>query len=117
MNLKNHKRLIEVPFKPFDFEGLAEKIKKSVKENFDKCVRSDCLLEVDPKIIERLLAAVYFSDSRKDIKELLENIMSPVFLRIKERYEITTSCVVKLVGRDLDIFLEDQMDLFFVKSQ
>ncbi|KAG7643754.1 ATPase AAA-type core [Arabidopsis suecica] len=117
MNLKNHKRLIEVPFKPFDFEGLAEKIKKSVKENFDKCVRSDCLLEVDPKIIERLLAAVYFSDSRKDIKELLENIMSPVFLRIKERYEITTRCVVKLVGRDLDIFLEDQMDLFFVKSQ
>ncbi|KAG7569865.1 Clp N-terminal domain superfamily [Arabidopsis thaliana x Arabidopsis arenosa] len=117
MNLKNHERLIEVPFKPFDFEGLAEKIKKSVKEIFDKCVRSDCLLEVDPKIIERLLAAVYLSDSRKDIKELMEKIMSRVFLKIKERYEITTSCVVKLVGRDLDIFLEDQMDLFFVKSQ
>ncbi|XP_010505734.1 PREDICTED: protein SMAX1-LIKE 8 [Camelina sativa] len=118
MNLKNHERLTEVPFKPFDFEGLAEKIKKSVKEIFDKCVRSDCLLEVDPKIIERLLAAVYFSDSRKDIiKELMEKVMSRVFLKLKERYEITTSCVVKLVGRDLDIFREDQMDLFFVKSQ
>lgn len=118
MNLKNHERLIEVPFKPFDFEGLAEKIKKSVKEIFDKCVRSDCLLEIDPKIIERLLAAVYFSDGRKDIiKELMEKVMSRVFLKIKERYEITTSCVVKLVGRDLDIFREDHMDLFFVNSQ
>ncbi|XP_010508902.1 PREDICTED: protein SMAX1-LIKE 8 isoform X1 [Camelina sativa] len=118
MNLKNHERLIEVPFKPFDFEELAEKIKKSVKEIFDKCMRSDCLLEVDPKIIERLLAAVYFSDNRKDIiKELMETVLSRVFLKLKERYEITTSCVVKLVGRDLDIFREDQMDLFFVKSQ
>lgn len=118
MNLKNHDRLIEVPFKPFNFEGLAERIKNSIKENFDKCVRPDCLLEIDPKIMERLLAAVYFADSRKDIfKELMEKVMARVFLKVKERYEITTSCVVKLVGRDLDIFREDQMDLFLVKSQ
>ncbi|ESQ52718.1 hypothetical protein EUTSA_v10016208mg [Eutrema salsugineum] len=118
VNLKKHNRLIEVPFKPFDFEGLAERIKKSVKENFDKCVRSDCLLEIDPKIIERLLASVYFSDSRKDnTKELVEKVMARVFLLVKERYEITSSCVVKLVGRDLDINREDQTDLFLVKSQ
>ncbi|KFK36901.1 hypothetical protein AALP_AA4G187500 [Arabis alpina] len=117
VNLKNHDRLIEVPFKAFDFEGLGEKIKKSVKEMFDKCVRSDCLLEIDSKIIERLLSAVYFSDSRKDIiKELMEKVMARVFLKVKDRYEITSSCVVKLVGRDLDIFREDQMDLFLVKS-
>lgn len=119
VNLKNHDRLIDVHFKAFDFEGLAERIKKSVKEMFDKCVRSDCLLEIDPKIIERLLAAVYFSDNRKDIiKELMEKVMARVFLKVKERYEITTSCEVKLVGRDLDIYREDhQMDLFLVKSQ
>ncbi|CAH2058654.1 unnamed protein product [Thlaspi arvense] len=118
VNLKNQDRLIEVPFKPFDFEGLAEKIKKSVKEMFDKCVRSDCLLEIDPKIMERLVAAVYFSDSRKDIiKELMEKVLVRLFLHVKERYEITSGCVVKLVGRDLDVFREDQMDLFLVKSQ
>lgn len=117
-NLKNHDRLTEVPFKPFDFEGLAERIKKNLKEIFDKCVRSDCLLEIDSKIIEQLLAAVYFSDSRKDvIKELMEKVMARVFLKVKERYEITTSCLVKLVGRDLDIFRENQMDLFLIKSQ
>ncbi|CAA7028920.1 unnamed protein product [Microthlaspi erraticum] len=118
VNLKNHDRLVEVPFKPFDFEGLAERIRKSVREMFDKCVRSDSLLEIDPKIMERLLAAVYFSDSRKDIiKELMEKVMARVFLKVKERHEISTSCVVKLVGRDLDICREDQMDLFLVKSQ
>ncbi|KAG2326318.1 hypothetical protein Bca52824_009046 [Brassica carinata] len=119
VNLRKHDRLTEVPFKLFDFEGLAERIKKSVKEVFEKCVRSsDCLLEVDAKIMERLLAAVYFSDSRKDIiKELMEIVMARVFLHVKERYEITSCSVVKLVGRDLDVFLEDQMDLFLVKSQ
>ncbi|KAJ0258683.1 Protein SMAX1-LIKE 8 [Hirschfeldia incana] len=119
VNLKKHNRLTEVPFKPFDFEELAEKIKKSVKEFFEKCVRSsECLLEVDPMIMERLLAVVYFSDCGKDIiKELMEKVMTRVFLHVKERYEITSCSVVKLVGRDLDVFLEDQMDLFLVKSQ
>ncbi|KAL1217840.1 Protein SMAX1-LIKE 8 [Cardamine amara subsp. amara] len=118
MNLKNHDRLIEVPFKPFKFDVLAERIKNSVKEIFDKCVRPDCLLEIDPTIIERLLAAVYFADSRKDIfKELMEKVLARVFLKVKERYEITKSCVVKMIGRDLDIFREDQMDLFLLKSQ
>ncbi|RID61415.1 hypothetical protein BRARA_E00567 [Brassica rapa] len=119
VNLKKHDRLTEVSFKPFDFEGLAERIKKSVKEIFEKCVgSSDCSLEIDPKIMERLLAAVYFSDSRKDIiKELMEKVMARVFLHVKERYEITSCSVVKLLGRDLDVLGEDEMDLFLVKSQ
>ncbi|KAJ4869368.1 Double Clp-N motif-containing P-loop nucleoside triphosphate hydrolases superfamily protein [Raphanus sativus] len=118
VNLKKHDSLIEVPFKPFDFEGLAERIKKILKETFAKCVRSDCLLEIDPKIMERLLAAVYFSDNRINIiKELMEKVMAQVFLHVKERYEITSGCVVKLVGRDLDVLGEDEMDLFLVKSQ
>ncbi|CAG7880895.1 hypothetical protein BRARA_C02057 [Brassica rapa] len=118
VNLKKHDSLIKVPFKPFDFEGLAERIKRILKETFAKCVRSDCLLEIDPKIMERLLAAIYFSDNRKDIiKELMEKVMAKVFLHVKERYEITSGCVVKLVGRDLDVLSEDEMDLFLVKSQ
>ena len=118
VNLKKHDSLIEVPFKPFDFEGLAERIKRILKETFAKCVRSDCLLEIDPKIMERLLAAIYFSDNRKDIiKELMEKVMAKVFLHVKERYEITSGCVVKLFGRDLDVLSEDEMDLFLVKSQ
>uniref|UniRef100_M4CL96 Clp R domain-containing protein n=1 Tax=Brassica campestris TaxID=3711 RepID=M4CL96_BRACM len=119
VNLKKHDRLTEVPFKPFDFEELAERIKKSVKEIFEKCVgSSDCSLEIDPKIMERLLAAVYFSDSRKYIiKELMEKVMARVFLHVKERYEITSCSVVKLLGRDLDVLGEDEMDLFLVKSQ
>ncbi|CAN6831384.1 unnamed protein product [Brassica oleracea] len=119
VNLKKHDRLTEVPFKPFDFEGLAERIKKSVKEIFEKCVgSSDCSLEIDPKIMERLLAAVYFYENRKDIiKELMEKVMARVFLHVKERYEITSCSVVKLLGRDLDVLGEDEMDLFLVKSQ
>ncbi|KAG2332388.1 hypothetical protein Bca52824_003568 [Brassica carinata] len=118
VNLKKHDRLVEVPFKHFDFEGLAERIKKILKETFAKCVRSDCLLEIDTKIMERLLTAVYFSDNRKDIiKELMEKVMARVLLHVKERYEITSGCVVKLVGRDLDVLSEDEMDLFLVKSQ
>ncbi|KAJ0262408.1 hypothetical protein HA466_0053450 [Hirschfeldia incana] len=118
VNLKKHDRLIEVPFKPFDFERLAEKIKKILKATFSKYARSDCLLEIAPKIMERLLAAVYFSDNRKDIiKELMEKVMARVFLHVKERYEITSGFVVKLVGRDLDVLSEDEKDLFLVKSQ
>ncbi|KAF3511220.1 hypothetical protein F2Q69_00001983 [Brassica cretica] len=93
-----------------------ENLKKH--ESLIECVRSDCLLEIDHKIMERLLAAVYFSDNRKDIiKELMEKVMARVFLHVKERYEITSDCVVKLVGRDLDRLSEDEMDLFLVKFQ
>ncbi|CAN8287096.1 unnamed protein product [Cochlearia groenlandica] len=116
-NLKNQDRLVEVSFKPFDFELLAERIKKSVKEVFDKLSRPDCSLEMDTKIMERLLAAVYFSDNREDtIKDLMEKVVARVFFKVKEKYEITSSCVVKLVGQDLESSCNDLMEMFLVKS-
>ncbi|XP_010554666.1 PREDICTED: protein SMAX1-LIKE 8 [Tarenaya hassleriana] len=96
-------RVVTVPFKPFDFDGLAERIEKDIIETLKKRVKCDCSIEIDPKIMERLIATVYFSDSKDVCKDLVERVISRAFMEARERYgEITSTSVVRVIGRDLD---------------
>ncbi|KAL2549721.1 Double Clp-N motif-containing P-loop nucleoside triphosphate hydrolase superfamily protein [Forsythia ovata] len=46
-----------VVFKPFDFDGLADKILKEMNECLQKVVGTNCLLETEQEVVEQLLAA------------------------------------------------------------
>lgn len=93
-----NQRVKIVAFKAFNFDALAEKILKDINASFRKIVGSECLLEIDRKVMEQLLAAAYLSESNRVIKDWLEKVLVRGFLDAQEKYNLTANSIVKLVA-------------------
>lgn len=85
-----------VIFRPFDFDSLAEKLLKEIRLCFHKIVGPECLLEIDAKVLEQILAAACLSDSKK-IEDWIQHVLSRGFVEAQERYSLSARSVVKLV--------------------
>ncbi|TQD83369.1 hypothetical protein C1H46_031079 [Malus baccata] len=85
-----------VVFKPVDFDALAEKISKEIKNSFRKVVDSECLLEIDPEVVEQLLAALYLSNRSRVVEDWVEQVLSRAFAEVKKRHNSNTVTTVKL---------------------
>ncbi|XP_024024683.1 protein SMAX1-LIKE 7 isoform X2 [Morus notabilis] len=105
-----------VVFKSVDFDALAGKIFKEIKNGFHKSVHSKCLLEIDSKVMEQLLAAVYFSDGHKVVEDWVEQVLSKGFSEIQKRHNLTAHSVVKLITCE-GLSLEDQPPTVYLPSR
>ncbi|BBG98061.1 Double Clp-N motif-containing P-loop nucleoside triphosphate hydrolases superfamily protein [Prunus dulcis] len=85
-----------VVFKPVDFDALAEKISKEIKNSFHKFVDTECLLEIDSKVMEQLLAAVYLTDRYKVVETWVEQVLSRGFAEVQKRYSSNAITMLKL---------------------
>ncbi|XP_060178814.1 protein SMAX1-LIKE 7-like [Lycium barbarum] len=85
-----------VIFRPFDFDSLAEKLLKEIRLCFHKTVGPECLLEIDTKVLEQILAAACLSDSKK-IEDWIQHVLNRGFVEAKERYSLSARSIVKLV--------------------
>ncbi|CAN6568984.1 unnamed protein product [Malus baccata var. baccata] len=85
-----------VVFKPVDFDALAEKISKEIKNSFHKLVDSECLLEIDSEVVEQLLAAVYLSDRSRVVEDWVEQVLSRAFAEVQKRHNSHRITTVKL---------------------
>lgn len=83
-------------FRPFDFDSLAEKLLKEIRLCFHKIVGPECLLEIDRKVLEQILAAACLSDTKK-IEDWIHHVLSRGFIEAHERYSLSPRSVVKLV--------------------
>ncbi|CAK7325867.1 unnamed protein product [Dovyalis caffra] len=95
-------------FKPFDFDALAERILNEVNECFHKIVGSECLLDIDPKVMEQLLAATYLSDQKRVVENWVEQVLCWGFVEALRRYNLRANSIVKLVACK-GLFLEERM--------
>ncbi|KAK2635444.1 hypothetical protein Ddye_030236 [Dipteronia dyeriana] len=86
-----------VVFMQFDFDALAKKISKDINEIFHRKVGSECLLEIDSKVMEQLLAAAYLSNRNRVVEDWLENVLSREFIEVRKRYNLTSHSIVKLI--------------------
>lgn len=86
-----------VIFKPVDFDALAEKLWKEIKKSFHKFVHSECLLEIDSRLMEQLLAATYLSDRYAVVEDWVDQVLSRAFAEIPKEYSITAHSTVKLI--------------------
>ncbi|GKV28283.1 hypothetical protein SLEP1_g37361 [Rubroshorea leprosula] len=91
------KNMVKVVFKPFDFDALAEKLLNQVAESFHKIIGPECLLDIDPKVMDQLLAAAYISDSNTAIEDWVKQVLSSGFAEVQKRYNVTAHSVVKLL--------------------
>ncbi|KAK6270590.1 hypothetical protein POUND7_007688 [Theobroma cacao] len=87
-----------VVFKPFDFDALAERLLNDINQSFCKFIGSDCLLDIDSKVMEQLLAASYLSDETMVVTDWVGQVLSRGFAQVEERYNLNTHSVVKLVA-------------------
>ncbi|OMO76028.1 ATPase, AAA-2 [Corchorus olitorius] len=97
-----------VVFKPFDFDALAEKVLNDINQSFRKFIASECLLEIDSKVMEQLLAAAYMSDENRVVTDWVGQVLSRGFAEVEKRYNLNTNSVVKLVACE-DLLSEENM--------
>ncbi|KAG6760095.1 hypothetical protein POTOM_036596 [Populus tomentosa] len=95
-------------FKPFDFDALAERILNEVNGCFHKIVGWECLLDIDPKVMEQLLAATYLSDQNRVVEDWVEQVLGWGFVEVLRRHSLNANSIVKLVACK-SLFLEGRM--------
>lgn len=83
----------------FDFDKLAEKISHEISKCFQETTGSDCLLEIDRKVMEQVIAAACLFED-KEVEDWVKQVLSKGFAEAQKRYDLTSGYVVKLVARE-----------------
>ncbi|KAK6135836.1 hypothetical protein DH2020_030444 [Rehmannia glutinosa] len=84
-----------VDFKPFDFDALAEKLLKNMSECLRNVVGSECSIEIEPKVMQQLLAATYlYCDKR--VEDWIRNVVHRAFLEANGKFGLNARSIVKL---------------------
>ncbi|XP_077217657.1 protein SMAX1-LIKE 6-like [Tasmannia lanceolata] len=90
-----------VIFKPFDFDTLADNVLKKISEIFQKIIGSEGTLEIDSKVMEQILAAVWLSDGMRALEDWVEQVLGESFAEARQRYRsLSGHLVLKLVTCD-----------------
>ncbi|XP_073305281.1 protein SMAX1-LIKE 7-like [Primulina huaijiensis] len=84
-----------VVFEPFDFEKLAEKLIKDMKESSNKIFGVECSLEIESSVMQQLLAAAYLFDIQK-VEDWIQRVLKQGFAEAIGKYSIDVHSVVKL---------------------
>ncbi|XVF05316.1 hypothetical protein REPUB_Repub05bG0161800 [Reevesia pubescens] len=88
----------KILFKPFDFDGLANKIVKEVDSQFQRIVGSEVPLEIDEEVMVQILAAAWLADKKEVIEDWLEKVLGRSFSEARQKYNLTPQSILKLVA-------------------
>lgn len=98
-----------VIFKPYDFDSLAETISKKIREGFHQTVGLKCTIEIESKVMDQLLAAVYRSDGDdKKLEDWMAHVLSREFARVQHQYKLTDRSRIRLLTCE-DVSTEEQL--------
>ncbi|KAL0317083.1 UNVERIFIED_CONTAM: protein SMAX1-LIKE 8 [Sesamum angustifolium] len=86
-------------FKPFDFDTLAEKLFKNMKECLQNIVGSECSLDIEPKIMLQLLASAYLFGYER-VEDWIQHVLGRGFMEAIGKFSLNARSVVKLVTYD-----------------
>ncbi|KAL2928689.1 Protein SMAX1-LIKE 8, partial [Bienertia sinuspersici] len=89
-----NKTLVKLEFEPFDYDALASKILKLVHASFNEVFESKCLLEIEPGVIDQMIAAACLSDGDKEVKDWIDRVLSKGFAEAQKRYLLTARSTV-----------------------
>ncbi|CAN1746472.1 Protein SMAX1-LIKE 7 [Linum perenne] len=69
-----------VEFKPFDFDALANRIMNEIKKCFHKFINVECGLDIEPKVMEKLVGTAYLSNNEsRMVEDLVEQVLGREF--------------------------------------
>ncbi|XP_050235399.1 protein SMAX1-LIKE 6-like [Mercurialis annua] len=86
----------KVPFKPFDFDALADNIGREISAQFQKVFGSDTALEIDDEVMVQMLAASWLSDVSRALEDWVEKVLGRGFVEARQKYHSSVEYVVKV---------------------
>eukprot|EP01018_Ginkgo_biloba_P015732 Gb_11473 [translate_table: standard] len=97
-----------VIFRPFDFDGLADRVVETISAKFSSIIGSEGLFEIDAKVLDQILATILLTlDGMKTFEEWVEQVFGSSLMEVSRTYTISADTVVKLVI-DRKCFLGEQ---------
>lgn len=88
-----------VIFKPYDFDSLAEKISKMIRECFHQTVGLKCMIEIESKVMDQWLSAVYRSDGNDNkFEDWVARDLGREFTQIQQWFKITDHSTVRFLA-------------------
>ncbi|URE46460.1 hypothetical protein MUK42_04932 [Musa troglodytarum] len=96
-----------VDFKPIDFDAFADSILKDINKIFLSNVGSDCVLEIDQKAMEEILAAAWSSEDRGALNNWFEQVLVRSSTELRCRHNpSSTHNILRLVAC-MDTFAQE----------
>ncbi|KAK4746929.1 hypothetical protein SAY87_025966 [Trapa incisa] len=96
-----------VMFKPYDFDTLAQKISKDIRDAFHQTIGLKCTIEIEAKVMEQLLSTIYGSDGdEEELTKSTAQLLSRDFAQIRQQCQLTDSSTVRLLACE-DVPVED----------
>ncbi|CAL9060054.1 unnamed protein product [Musa banksii] len=88
-----------VDFKPIDFDAFADSILKDINKIFLSNFGSDCVLEIEQKAMEEILAAAWSSEDRGALNNWFEQVLVRSLTELRCRYNLSsTHNILRLVA-------------------
>ncbi|XP_008805362.1 protein DWARF 53-LIKE-like [Phoenix dactylifera] len=95
-----------VNFKPYDFDALADNILREISKSFHDKIGSECMLEIDVKVMEQILAAAWLLEDRGALNVWFEQVLGRSFTELREKYKLSTRTILRLVACE-DVFVKE----------
>ncbi|KAL2939831.1 Protein SMAX1-LIKE 8 [Bienertia sinuspersici] len=111
-----NKTLVTLEFEPFDYDALASKILKLVHASFNEVFESKCLLEIEPGVIDQMIAAACLSDGDKEVKDWIDRVLSKGFAEAQKRYLLTARSTV-VVATCEPLYMHEQVQEAYLPSK
>ncbi|KAK8513298.1 hypothetical protein V6N12_052495 [Hibiscus sabdariffa] len=88
----------KIYFKPFDFDGVANKIVKEIRLQCERTVGTGVALEIDEQVMVQMVAAAWLSDKKGALEDWVAEVLGRGFAEAGQKYNVTPQSVVKLVA-------------------
>ncbi|ONK61850.1 uncharacterized protein A4U43_C08F34230 [Asparagus officinalis] len=91
-----------VSFEPFNFDPLSEYIMREINKRFCSTIGSECLMEIDKRAMEEILAASLLLEDPKGLNNWIENVLVKGFVELRRRHnnKLSTHSTVRLVAME-----------------
>ncbi|RRT49662.1 hypothetical protein B296_00048286 [Ensete ventricosum] len=87
-----------VDFKPFNFDALADNMLKDINKIFRGAAGPDCLLEVDQKVMEEILAAAWSLEDRGALTKWFEQVLGRSLMELRCQHNLSEHSILRLVA-------------------
>ncbi|XP_039042202.1 protein SMAX1-LIKE 6-like [Hibiscus syriacus] len=97
----------KIHFKPFDFDGLANKIVKEISSKCQRTIGTEFVMEIDEEAMVQILAAAWFSGKKEALEDWISKVVGGSLAEAGQKYNLTPQSVVKLVACEGGVVKEE----------
>ncbi|KAG0467427.1 hypothetical protein HPP92_019007 [Vanilla planifolia] len=87
-----------VSFKPFDFDALSDYVLKEIGQHLRKEIGPNCMLEIDVRVMDQILAATWLLKNKHDLTEWIEQVLMRSLADLRDKKGSSASTVFRLIG-------------------